>query len=268
MKARVATALIALPVVVAAVFFTHPLPLFLLANIIFAVSASEYLKLARVSDKRLLPSSIVLFAVLSLCWSLFRQGQADYIILIVASLLSCLSLFIKLKAGQDLGKPPFIVMSEMFGWIGCPLIALLLLHGADWKSTTWDFKNLTLMALVPLWCGDIAGIFVGMAFGKHKFAPSISPKKTVEGGIGNFVAAVVAAYFLGRALGVSVGVSLSCGACIGLLGQIGDLFESWMKRRVDVKDSGTILPGHGGILDRIDSMLFTAIPVALLLSIR
>ncbi len=249
-------------------FFTHPLPLFLLANIVFAVGASEYLKIAGVTDKRLLGSSVFLFIVLSVCWSLFRQGQSDYIILLIASLVSCLSLFVKLKGGQDMGKSSAIVLSELFGWIGCPLIALLLLHGTNWYSTAWNYKNLVLMALVPLWCGDIAGIFVGMAMGKHKLAPAISPKKTVEGGIGNFVAATVAAYFLGRVLGVSLGVSLGCGVCIGVLGQLGDLFESWMKRRVDVKDSGTILPGHGGVLDRIDSMLFTAIPVALLLSIR
>jgi phosphatidate cytidylyltransferase len=268
LKARVATALITLPVVVVAVFFTQPLPLFLLANLVFAAGAWEYLKLAGVIDKRLFGASVFLFIVLSLCWSYFRQGQSDYLVLFIVSLLALVSLFAKLKAGRDLGKSSFIVLAELFGWIGCPLIALLLLHGTDWRSTAWDFKNLVLMALVPLWCGDIAGIFVGLAFGKHKLAPSISPKKTVEGAIGNFVAAMFAAYFLGRLFGVSLGVSLGCGACIGILGQVGDLFESWMKRRVDVKDSGTLLPGHGGILDRIDSMLFTAIPVALLLSIR
>ena len=121
------------------------------------------------------------------------------------------------------------------------------------------------MALVPVWAGDIAAIFAGKAFGKHPLAPKISPKKTVEGSVANLLAAVATAWLLGRFLGLSDARSLGAGVAVGILGQAGDLFESWLKRRADVKDSGTLLPGHGGVLDRIDSVLFAAPAVALIL---
>ena len=122
-----------------------------------------------------------------------------------------------------------------------------------------------LMALVPVWAGDIAAIFAGKAFGRHPLAPKVSPKKTVEGSVANLLAAVLAAWLLGRLLGLPNVRSLGAGVAVGILGQAGDLFESWLKRRAGVKDSGTLLPGHGGVLDRIDSVLFAAPAVAVIL---
>ena len=121
------------------------------------------------------------------------------------------------------------------------------------------------MALVPVWAGDIAAIFAGRAFGKRLLMPKVSPKKTVEGSIANLAAAVLTAWLLGRLLGLPDARSLGAGLAAGTLGQAGDLFESWLKRRAGVKDSGTLLPGHGGVLDRIDSVLFAAPAVALIL---
>jgi len=151
-------------------------------------------------------------------------------------------------------------------WVAAPLLAVVLLHenGTARHSGTWMFSP-ALMAMVPVWAGDIAAIFAGRAFGKHLLAPKISPKKTVEGSIGNLLAAVLAAFLLGRLLGVADSRALAAGVAVGTLGQAGDLFESWLKRRVDLKDSGTLLPGHGGVLDRIDSVLFTAPAVAMIL---
>ena len=120
------------------------------------------------------------------------------------------------------------------------------------------------MALVPVWAGDIAAIFAGRALGKRLLAPKVSPKKTVEGSVANLLAAVLAAWLLGRLLHVSDTRSLGAGLAVGLLGQAGDLFESWLKRRAGVKDSGVLLPGHGGVLDRLDSVLFAAPAVALI----
>jgi phosphatidate cytidylyltransferase len=96
-------------------------------------------------------------------------------------------------------------------------------------------------------------------------APTISPKKTVEGGIANVLACIGFACLLAPLLHVELWRGALCGVAAGLLGQAGDLLESALKRRFNVKDSGTILPGHGGVLDRIDSLIFTAIPVAMIL---
>ena len=116
-----------------------------------------------------------------------------------------------------------------------------------------------------IWAGDSAAYYTGRALGRHKLAPHISPKKTVEGAIGGLAASVIAGILMGQwLLGESIGmlaiVSFSC----AIAGQVGDLAESALKRSAGVKDSSAILPGHGGMLDRLDSLLFAA-PVFYLL---
>ena len=149
-------------------------------------------------------------------------------------------------------------------WTSAPLVAILALHRTAPGSGLWCLSP-ALMALVPVWAGDIAAIFAGKAFGKHPLAPKVSPKKTVEGSVANLLVAILAAWLLGRLLGLPDVRSLGAGLAAGVLGQMGDLFESWLKRRAGVKDSGTLLPGHGGVLDRIDSVLFAAPAVAVIL---
>ena len=139
-------------------------------------------------------------------------------------------------------------------------VALYVL--ASTKSpATWP---LLMTAAIPIWCGDTAAIFVGKAFGKHKMAPDISPNKTWEGGIGNLLACVGAALVLGAIFHYPLVLMVLLGLNCGIIGQAGDLFESWLKRKADVKDSGNILPGHGGLLDRLDSLMATA-PISLLI---
>lgn len=113
-----------------------------------------------------------------------------------------------------------------------------------------------LMAM--LWTGDSGAYFVGKLIGKRKIAPSISPAKTVEGSVANLILCALVGYGVGLAVGVSAPVAIATGLGVGVLGQLGDLFESALKRAVGVKDFGGILPGHGGVLDRFDSLLFSA----------
>ncbi len=149
-------------------------------------------------------------------------------------------------------------------WVVGGLVAILTLHRAAPGVGVWCLSP-ALMALLPVWAGDIAAIFAGRAFGKRPLAPKISPKKTVEGAAASLLAAIATAGLLGVALHLPPARALAAGLTVGVLGQAGDLFESWLKRRVDVKDSGTLLPGHGGVLDRIDSVLFAAPAVVLIL---
>jgi phosphatidate cytidylyltransferase len=125
--------------------------------------------------------------------------------------------------------------------------------------------NLLLLALLPLWVGDSLAYFVGKAIGKHKLAPKISPNKTWEGAIANLVGCLVAAYAIGLWLEVPLAASIAVGLTTGILGQVGDLLQSRLKRLAEVKDSGSILPGHGGVLDRLDSFLFSSYPSLLAL---
>jgi phosphatidate cytidylyltransferase len=140
--------------------------------------------------------------------------------------------------------------------IALPLTFAIRLHGISLVG-----RYLLLFALVITWVGDTAAYFVGRSIGKRPFAPHLSPKKTWEGAIASFAGAILVAV----ALSASHQVNIALGHLIGMAavgnvaGQAGDLLESAYKRSAGVKDSGTLLPGHGGILDRIDALIL-AIP--------
>ncbi|MEJ5170950.1 MAG: phosphatidate cytidylyltransferase, partial [Fimbriimonadales bacterium] len=104
-------------------------------------------------------------------------------------------------------------------------------------------------------------MLVGRRWGRRKLAPTVSPGKTWEGASANLLAATGVGILSSLWFGVPLAAGAACGLACGTLGQAGDLFESWLKRRAGVKDSGTLLPGHGGVLDRIDALLFSAWPV-------
>lgn len=125
-----------------------------------------------------------------------------------------------------------------------------------------DYLGMTaaLWVFGMVWATDIGAYFAGRAFGGARLAPRISPSKTWSGLFGGMVAALVVGSTVADRGGI-VGVPLWIGLVMGLVAQLGDLGESWMKRRAGVKDSGKLIPGHGGLFDRVDGLL----PVALLL---
>jgi phosphatidate cytidylyltransferase len=138
-------------------------------------------------------------------------------------------------------------------WVGAPLAHLGLFPDTRYGVV------LILIAVVGPWISDSGAYFAGRLFGRHLLFPSLSPKKTVEGGIGGLLVTMVVvapvAYVL---LDFSLIEGLLIGAVVSIASQSGDLFESSLKRILDVKDLGNFLPGHGGVLDRVDSLLFTA----------
>ena len=121
---------------------------------------------------------------------------------------------------------------------------------------------LMISVLVLIWVNDSFAFIVGKNFGKKKLFVSVSPKKTIEGFIGGFICALIAAYIISISRLNSTNFSLTnwfiIAAIVSIIGTIGDLVESKLKRQANIKDSGTIMPGHGGILDRLDSLLFAA----------
>lgn len=240
-------------------FYSHPLPFSILGFLAVAVASVEWGKLSGRNFPSLL-GAILVFAF----FPIFGVELPEGWLFPSLFLLFCVGVASAWLAGKK--KQGSVLFGELGSlWFAIPIVALMLLH-QRFATTPWDFKTPLLMAFLPLWGGDTAGIFVGKAFGKHKLAPAISPKKTVEGAVGNLVLCLLVAWGVGTLLALPPWVSLVCGLFTGVLGQAGDLFESALKRAIGVKDSGSILPGHGGVLDRIDSLLFSSIPVAWLIS--
>jgi phosphatidate cytidylyltransferase len=124
-----------------------------------------------------------------------------------------------------------------------------------------------LLALLPTWAADSVAYFVGSRIGRNKIAPRISPGKTWEGTLAGFGGAAVAALLIAVSAGMQTGPALLVAILVGPVGFAGDLFESAIKRAAGAKDSGTLFPGHGGVLDRIDSLIFVAPAVAFVLEL-
>lgn len=131
-----------------------------------------------------------------------------------------------------------------------------------------SFPSWLLLALLPTWAADIGSYAVGSAFGRWKIAPRLSPGKTWEGTIAGLVAAGLVSVGVGAFAGIPSGSVALVALTLGAAGLAGDLFESSLKRRVGAKDSGSVLPGHGGVLDRLDSLIAVAplVTVALFLA--
>ena len=138
-------------------------------------------------------------------------------------------------------------------WVGVPLAHLGLFPRSRAGVV------LILIAVVGPWISDSGAYFAGRLFGRHQLFPSLSPNKTVEGSVGGlFITMLIIGPLSYQLLDYTVAKAVIIGAGVSVASQCGDLFESSLKRILDVKDLGTFLPGHGGILDRVDSLLFTA----------
>ena len=147
--------------------------------------------------------------------------------------------------------------SSGFVYALLPALALLWIRERDAHGL-----NLLIWAFIVTWSTDIGAYFTGRAIGKRKLAPSISPGKTVEGLYGGIAAATLLGGTWAWAMGLGTALFALAPLC-AIAAQGGDLFESWMKRRAGVKDSGTWLPGHGGVLDRLDGLVPVAVLTAL-----
>lgn len=253
------TGLIALPFLIflvyrGGVFFT------ILISVAGLVALWEYYRLVFDDETRPI-SNIILFwgygVNLALIWSTFLAGPDLSVSIIGLNLLviALISLFLFKNDQTVLG----VVIKQLQGVIYIPvLLSFLILIRESSSGMIWIF-----VLLAVIFAGDTGAYYVGSYFGRHKLSPAVSPGKTIEGSIGGLAANMVIgsvgkAFFLSE---LPWGLSLLFILAVGIAGQVGDLFESELKRSSGIKDSGGILPGHGGVLDRIDALLFAS-PVA------
>jgi phosphatidate cytidylyltransferase len=174
-------------------------------------------------------------------------GGADWAL---AGLMSTLVFSFVIKGGVSTVSVSVTVLGV--AWIGLGLAHALLLRDIDEHGVLAVFT-----VLLAVWAGDAGAYFIGLLFGRHKLAPTVSPGKTWEGLIAGIVATIGVTFLaLYEANFLSIPESLVLGAVIAIAAPLGDLFESALKRDAEVKDSGRLLAGHGGVLDRIDALLF------------
>ncbi|MGN6289847.1 MAG: phosphatidate cytidylyltransferase [Sphingopyxis terrae] len=196
-------------------------------------------------------SAIILFAIAGT--ALWFGGIAFGLLLLVGGALLLVEWF-QLVRAMGLGSGGKAAFSAL------GLLLVIGTIGGLWYIRQNLGMTAALWVFGMVWATDIGAYFAGRAFGGARLAPTISPSKTWSGLVGGMIAALIASATIGDR-GQIIGVPLWIGLCMGLLAQLGDLGESWMKRRAGVKDSGKLIPGHGGIFDRVDGLL----PVALIL---
>lgn len=251
---RIATMLVGAPILIATLWAGDGY-LAAVVLVLAAVGAFEFTRLATLAGYHpspVLAVGALVFPLLAATnrWLLFPGATVGLIVVAAA---------VGLAATRPAGAPgaaaPGSVAIDVLGalFVGALFAHLILL-----RAQTGLPPTLTILAIV--WANDIAAYFVGVRFGRRKLAPVISPGKTVEGFMGglamSFAVAVGVALWMQWPVGPTAAIALA----VALAGVIGDLSKSTIKRAAGVKDSGVILPGHGGVLDRFDAVLF-GVPV-------
>ena len=228
--------------------------LFGLLAVISLIGMSELYKVFEIHNK---PLGIAGYIMALAYYALLYMGMAEhmtmlFIIFLVLVMVVYVFSFPKFKAEQ-----------VMAGFFGLFYVAVMLSYVYQTRSLA-EGGIIVWLIFLSSWGCDTCAYCVGMLFGKHKMAPKLSPKKSVEGGIGGVVGAALLGvlYALamnkwGGAAANPVSYAIICGAG-GAISQVGDLAASAIKRNHDIKDYGKLIPGHGGILDRFDSVIFTA----------
>ncbi|MGA2423722.1 MAG: phosphatidate cytidylyltransferase [Terriglobales bacterium] len=284
---RIATAVVLIPLVLLLVLKAPLYVLAMVAGAIALLAIAEFLKL--VTHYTVQPMTLATYAFVALFFVfviVFSTNRTPLVettaILYGIALAAALAPFVFLtvamrRTGLASGYPAAAASAFAFVYIAIPMALLVAIReqpaGAIW----------TIYTLLAVWAGDIFAYFVGKSVGRHRMSPQISPNKTWEGALASIVASViVGTLWIQHAPGISsallrIGLIeprdgmfgleqpqlwpiILLSAVVNLAAQLGDLVESLIKRGAGAKDSGTILPGHGGMLDRIDAMLF-AVPV-------
>ncbi len=272
MKTRILTALLLFPPAIYLIGWS-PLWLFLAAVILVAMLAlREFFQICRLSGHKVYQAvgyTAVALQCVAAVLAVRRGGPVgSYSFGVIAPLMVFAAPFGALLQARESkhSDAAFATITLGIFYIGLPFSFLVFIRFMDpARGFHWIF-----LLFIVIWAGDIFAYFVGRTVGRHLLFPSVSPKKTWEGAVaglvGSLLAATAYALWIWKSADVANVVVLA--ALIAVAGQVGDLAESAMKRAASMKDSGNILPGHGGILDRIDALLFGSAALWLALSLK
>lgn len=255
---RLWTAAVGIPVAIYVVN-NGGLPFYIVISILTLVGLREIINMLK---RQAFAPSLMISSIISLLLvAVANYGNFEEMGFLITVLV--FSTFLKLifnKASFTVPDAALTILSTLYvGWL---FSFLVLLRNISSTMIDTPFGQLPLgaaftwIAVLSTWASDTFAYFVGSAFGKTKLCPSISPGKTVEGFVGGLAGSVIIAISVGIAIKISLVHSLVLGLMIGVLAPLGDLVESIFKRYTEVKDSGKFFPGHGGVLDRFDSIFF------------
>ncbi|GAB4117461.1 MAG: phosphatidate cytidylyltransferase [Fimbriimonadaceae bacterium] len=258
MRARLITAFIAMPLVILALNAPTVIPLALLCLMASLLAGRELAKLFRTEGASVMaPVGIAIVAALA-----FWMPQVSALAVACAAAAVGGGALIYAVANRK----PWLGTWAGILWIGAAFLATLVAHRLPGQGDVLGWSWRPVLALFfPLWAGDSAALFFGKRFGKRPVWPELSPNKTWEGFFAQFIASVVVGATFAPLWTLSYWQGALIGLVAGLLGPTGDFLQSYAKRSVGLKDTGDLLPGHGGLLDRLDSFFLTAPVVALLL---
>lgn len=266
MKTRIITALILILVAIPIVIWSNTIVLNIAVSLISAIGIYELLSATKyVQNHTLTVFSIIYAAAMPFIFLL--PGEERIGVFMGLVFVFVLALFMMLIFKNKRYRLEHIAVSFLMANI-IPLflssIVVLRRMPVTMVADEWVSFVFMLLPIVCVVITDTFALFTGMLFGKHKLAPSVSPKKTIEGSIGGSVFGtlvfIVAGIICNEAIGVNVNFLLFAiaGILTSVIGQFGDLFMSIIKRHCNLKDFGNIMPGHGGVLDRFDSLIFAA----------
>ena len=262
---RVLTAAILIPIVYALVQYAPALYFFLLICVTTAVGLYEFYRMFKNGGYH--PQTFVgiltgLLVLTGLYIGAGSEGEVSYVFSpdVMVAVAFVVALLFRLFSPRDANGAMVDVALTFTGVVYVAWLSAYIVLLRAWDLGGIDGRDLVFFLLLVTWATDTGAYYIGTRFGRHRLYPKISPKKSLEGAVGGLLFAVGMAvacrYWFYREIDLDDSVCL--GAIMGIVGQAGDLAESMIKRSARVKDSGSLFPGHGGMLDRIDSLLLNA----------
>lgn len=253
---RVLSGVVGAALVLAIILFASPKWFNLVVSVACIISLYELCKTFKLLEKKPMAVLVFVFALLLLS-AVFMGFSRDFLTLILVGYLMLLLICAIFWNGK-------IKFSDVCTAFFSLIYAVLLLYHIGFIRSMQNGVALLFIPFLGAWMPDTFAYFSGTLFGKHKLIPSVSPKKTVEGAIGAVIGCIISFVVYGLIVDYAVGLSVNYLTLIilavlcAIVAQLGDLSASVIKREFGVKDFGNLIPGHGGIIDRIDSLIFVA----------